>query len=51
MIPQIIIIIAIVVNLGLHIHNDGEKRPVHAIDALIGSTFLVIILWWGGFWG
>ena len=51
--PQIIIIVLIAMNVGLHLAKHGQPRTdkYDFFWELFGKAILVALLWWGGFFG
>ena len=48
MAAQIILLIIIAVGLGINLNN--ANNPGEAWGQLIGTSILVSLLYWGGFW-
>ena len=52
MLPQIILMVVILWNVGYDIYHNGEKRTRRdAMGTFIDAVIIISLLWWGGFWG
>lgn len=54
--PQIIMIILICLSLGISLAKHGQPRPEESAkynfwSELFESIVVILILYWGGFWG
>lgn len=50
--PQIIFIVLMAMNFGVHAAKHGEPRDPYNIGwAALGVAVTVVLLYWGGFFG
>lgn len=52
MAPQIVMIVAIAIALGINVAQHGKTKTgkYNIWDTVISRGLTVAILWWGGFW-
>lgn len=51
--PQLIYLILAGISLGIHaaLHGEDRKHPYDFGSTLFGESLLILLLWWGGFFG